>query len=142
MHFERRQVDKELDSDRFAYVLLLSVSHNNYEQYQPGISGNSHSEVLDLRYAIPSYFVRPHSQHGLLIRQKEKQNGTALDFTDLIEGVIRIHLADALLWLGSGRSFDVHSLFPPPIYDTGYQQLLQLREYGNQTIGTIHHIGA
>lgn len=142
LHFERRQPDKEPEADRYAYILLLSVSHNKARKYQPGLTGNEHSEVLDLRYAIPSYFVRPHSQHGLLIRQKEKQNGTALEFSDLIEGVLRIHLSDALLWLGSGRTFDVHSLFPPPSYDTGYQQLLELRPYGNRTIGAVHHIGA
>jgi FRG domain len=142
LHFERRQPEKEEENDRYAYVLLLSGSHNKSRKYQPGLTGNNHSEVLDLRYAIPSYFVRPHSQHGLLIRQKDKQNGTALDFSNLIEGVIRINISDGLEWLGSGRTFDVHSLFPPPSYDSGYQQLLQLRDYGNKTIGAVHHIGA
>lgn len=142
LHFQRRDPEKEPEDKRYAYILLISVSHNKARKYKPGISGNNHSEVIDLRYAAPSYFLRPHSQHGLLVRQKDTQNGTALDFSDLIEGVLRISLSDALAWLGQGKTFDVHSLFPPPNYDTGYRQMLQLKEHENSTIGSIHHIGA
>lgn len=142
LHFERREPMKEEEKDRYAFIFLISCSHNKAKAYEPGKSGNRHSELIDLRYSVPSYFVRPHSQHGLLIRKKDEQYGTDLDFGDLIEGIIRVDLADALRWLGDGRTFDVHSLFPPPSYDTGYQQLLKLRDHGNEYVGAIHHIGA
>ena len=142
LHFERREPLKEPEDNRYAYIFLLSCSHSKTKIYEPGKTGNRYSELIDLRYSVPSYFLRPHSQHGLLIRKKDIHYGTDIDFTELIEGIIRINLVDALVWLGDGRTFDVHSLFPPPSYDFGYQQLLELRDYGNIHVGAIHHIGA
>lgn len=101
----------ECDSgEDYAYLFILAAN---------GI----HSEWLDLREKIPSNFIRPHAQHGCLIRMVV--NGYNPNMVDLIQGIVRVRLRDALQWLGSGRMLLPDSMVPPPNYDSGFRQLLQ-----------------
>lgn len=97
------------EHDQYAYVLILS----DY---------CTEAEVLDLRKEIPSYYLRPHSQHGMLIRCKPK--GKSGNMFNLIIGIMRINLEDALNWLGKGEMLTTENLFPSPIYDKGLMELL------------------
>lgn len=102
----RRDVNKESTDSRYSYILLL---------------GDEGADVLDLRLTLPSIFIRPHIQHGLLIRAKEV---TSVNMASLIKGIIRIDLYDALEWLGEGRILTPESMMPSPNLDSGFKQLL------------------
>lgn len=112
IHMVRREARTEKKADRFAYVLLLKGKDNK---------DNHKTELVDLRREIPSYFIRPHVQHGLLVRAK---NGNDTNMVSLIQGIIRIKLEDALEWLGTGRILSPEMMMPNPNYDCGFRQLL------------------
>jgi hypothetical protein len=62
LHFERLPSS----SSEFVYVLLLQA--DNVVQSAPGHWRGTSYQIIDLRVASPSTYLRPHAQHGLLIR--------------------------------------------------------------------------
>jgi len=139
VHFEKRI---PFDQEKYAYILLIAADINQRSRGKPGYFFGENTELIDLRMAAPSVFLRPHAQHGLLFRKKGIEGGRAIDYSDQIRGIIRVNLEKALDWLGTGKAVNAHSLFPPPYYDNGYQILLTCGVTGNTTTGTISHIGA
>jgi len=139
LHFERGIPS---DDDRYAYILLVAADIDGRNRAKPGYFYGENTELVDLRMAAPSVFLRPHAQHGLLFRKVGVKGGRPLDYSDQIRGVIRVDLAKALDWLGNGKMVNTHSLFPPPYYDNGYRILLTCGVSGDKTIGTISHVGA
>lgn len=140
LHFEKRLLYKEPDG--YAYVLLVAADQGNDARRSPGMYIGKNTELIDLRAAAPSIFLRPHSQHGLVFRLKGNQVMRPLDYKTQIRGIIRITLADALAWLGDGRMLGVHTLFPPPYYDEGYSILLKAGFPPSRDLGAIVHVGA
>ena len=106
----RRNPFKEAEHDRYAYILLLTGKNDE------------ETEMVDLRKSIPSIFIRPHIQHGLLVRTRSVTNP---NMVSLIQGIVRIKLDDALEWLGEGRSLTAESMMPAPNYDSGFRQLIE-----------------
>jgi hypothetical protein len=145
LHFERRLPEKEKAHERFAYVVLVATDMAEQSQ-TPGLWRGPTTELADLRMGVPSVFVRPHAQHGVLFRLRGGPGGCDTDYRSAVLGTIRVDLSDALNWLGEGRLLDVHALFPPPHYDEGYQILLnQASANGilpNAVTGSVHHVGA
>lgn len=139
VHFERRLPTVD---EPYAYLLLVAADITSRARHKPGYFFGYNTELVDLRMAAPSIFLRPHAQHGLLFRKRGGDTGRTLDYADQIRGVIRVDLVKALDWLGSGKMVTTHSLFPPPYYDNGYQILLTCGVAGDRTVGTISHIGA
>jgi hypothetical protein len=137
-HFEKRMLS---DTDQYAYILLIATDTVDPNKNAPGIFLGKNTELIDLRIATPSIFLRPHSQHGLLFRKKATKSGRTLDYYDQIRDILRIHLKDAAEWLGIGKMLDAHSLFPPPYYDNGYNILLSNNVSINSNIGSIAYIG-
>ena len=74
------------------------------------------TEILDLRVSLPSFFIRPHIQHGLLIRCRAKSGEIAPNMFQLIRGIVRMDLCNALEWLGEGRILTQEYMMPPPNY--------------------------
>lgn len=144
-HYERRVPRRESDDDRFAYVVLVAAETAHDERNSTGFWHGNKTELIDLRLKVPSFFVRPHAQHGVLFRLKGTGDKRPLDYRTAIVGTIRVDLEDALEWLGDGRLLDVRGLFPPAFYDTGYRILLDdFRAAGllnDPVTGTIWHIG-
>jgi hypothetical protein len=64
--------------ESFAYILLLKSSLVPNEA-QPGHYRDDRSETVDLRVAVPSQFVRPHAQYGLLVRRLSKAGNPVSD---------------------------------------------------------------
>lgn len=127
LHYERRDARKEMVDDPYAYVLALEVDLNGAtSDGNKGYCRGKSCEFLDLRRALPSYYIRPHVQHGVLIREISGHGNPKLDQSGLIRCVIKIPLDIALSWLGDGVSFSVGSIFPTPHFDTGLQLLLNL----------------
>lgn len=140
LHFEKRTESKE--PGEFAYILLVSADSKGVQQSSPGTVIGKSTELVDLRVAAPSIFLRPHAQHGLLMRMRGDNVMRPLDYSSRIRGVVRIRLNDALEWLGKGKMLGVHALFPPPFYDHGYDILLDSGIVGSRTIGSVSHIGS
>ena len=121
VHYERRVSEQEPCGKRFAYIVLLGVEEE-LKLVSPGLYRSEKDELLNLRQALPSQFIRPHVQHGWLIRRK-KDEDYVRDLKDKILGTIKIPLSIALSWLGSSKAFEVSSVFPPPCFDTGWRDL-------------------
>lgn len=140
LHFERRVPRTDVTGK--AYVLLVGADAVAPDPAKPGLYVGRNTELIDLRVAAPSVFVRPHAQHGLLMRMKGNQTQRPTDYSPQIRGVLEIDLSDALEWLGNSIALSTHSLFPPPAYDNGYSTLLQAYFPGEKNVGCIQHIGA
>lgn len=138
LHFEQRRPSS---SEQFGYILLIAVDEDRKAAARKGMVVGKRTELVDLRIAAPSIFLRPHAQHGLLFRMKANKEGRPLDYSDAIRGIIRFDIAAASNWLGSGEMHNVRSLFPPPYFDGGYRILLD-SALEDKSIGCIHHIGA
>jgi len=138
LHFERRIPGRKAE---YAFVLLLRSDASDRSD-QPGMWIGDQTELVDLRIAVPSTFLRPHAQHAVLLRRCKGLDHTRVDYSDFVVGIIRVELADALSWLGNGTLLTTHALSPPAHYDFGYQELLQGAAEGNTNIGTIHYVGA
>nr|WP_255639462.1 FRG domain-containing protein [Deinococcus betulae] len=145
LNFEKRVERRENDDKRYAYIYLISTDLANAAVVHPGVWKGSKTELVDLRLAAPSIFLRPHAQHGLLFRNLGIPGGRAPDYSSSIAGILRINLSDALEWLGDGRLLDTHSLFPPATYDNGYRILLESQSIFEVdiklSIGTINYLG-
>lgn len=143
MHFEKR-IPNHLGDEEYAYVLLLASAYFDPIPGEPGHykNKNHRSETIDLRVAAPSHFVRPHAQHGILVRRLSKTGRPVCDYRPLHVGTIRVRLSAALDWLGTAATLTSHSLFPPAFYDYGYRELLEGIQTGHKNLGSIHRVQA
>lgn len=142
LHFQKRIPS---ESNKYAYIYLVGADLERRRKDKPGYWNGENTELVDLRIATPSYFLRPHAQHGLLFRCKGGSSGRPLNYAKQIRGIVRIPLEKAFDWLGNGHTVGVHSLFPPAYYDNGYKILLQSGVSFNprdKNIGVVHSVGA
>jgi hypothetical protein len=77
--------------------------------------------TVDLRKALPSTFQRPASQHGWVVRQKERKS---VNLDTRVVGVIEISVSNAKKWLGNGDLLSEENFFPSYTIDQGYKVLL------------------
>lgn len=117
MHVVRRSVDDR--GRRYAYVIVVSLSgartaiSSGFDKY----AGSG--RIVDLRMAVPSFYLRPHAQHGLLVRPW-KDDANRLRLT-----AFQIPLARALDWLGTSVLLSPFGLYPPATVDQGYALLIK-----------------
>jgi hypothetical protein len=138
MHFDIRSTSTD---DEFAYILLVKTEDSRQEKVRKGVTKGRQTEVIDLRIAASSVFLRPHAQHGLLFRARGTEGGRLTDYAHTVAGIIRFPLEAGKIWLGVGAMHDVRSLFPPPFYDSGYRILLGV-ELTERSLGVVTHVGA
>ena len=134
-HFIHREIlfeDKECGiytsstnlDELYQYIILLAVpySTNNSE----GISISDNHILTDLRQALPSVFLRPHAQHGLVIRKRvsRETNVDDYDMASDVVGILKLRIDKVSRWLGDGQMLTQNNLFPPAGYDCGYDILL------------------
>lgn len=81
--------------------------------------------TVDLRKALPSTFQRPASQHGWVVRAKERQ---PISLDERVIGIIEVSVKDAKGWLGDGALLSESNFFPSYTIDQGYKVLLS-RQY-------------
>ena len=134
-HFIHREVlfgDKECGiyttstnlDELYQYIILLAVPYST--RNSEGISFSDNHILTDLRQALPSVFLRPHAQHGLVIR-KRVSGGTNVDDYDMasdVVGILKLRIDKVSRWLGDGQMLTQNNLFPPAGYDCGYDILL------------------
>lgn len=141
LHFERRvPAAGRSGAPDFVYVLLLASASFSSQVNHPGHYRDSRSETIDLRVAVPSHFLRPHAQHGILVRRLSKAGKPVSDFSPLHVGTIRADLSAALSWLGEASTLTTHSLFPPAYYDFGYLELMKGINTKDHELGSIHRV--
>ena len=123
-------------TNKHAYIHLIKAGRLPNEKIS-GVFSNGESKLIDLRICAPSTFVRPHAQHGLLVKCHQDSHHQRKDYADLIVGTIRIDLVHALDWLGQGQSLTKQALFPSAFYDYGYADLLAFAPDAKPILGNI-----
>jgi hypothetical protein len=140
--FRRRRPYPDNGTLEYAYVVLIQARDVISIRDSPGLWHGKEAELIDLRIAAPSLYIRPHAQHGLLIRKRNNPDLVSCDLSPLVVGILGVEIGDALDWLGRGDLLSVHTLFPPPHYDFGYLRLLRNAPPPPKSLGGIQHIGA
>ena len=79
-----------------------------------------------MRKSLPSVFLRPHAQHGIVVRRKLANETQAADYdmSSQVIGILRMRVDRVKSWLGDGDLLSQANLFPPPTADYGYDILL------------------
>lgn len=80
-----------------------------------GLSRYSGGYVIDMREAVPSFYLRPHAQHGLLWLPDESVAGAEQDdeIGDVQACVFRIPTEAVLRWLRAAEMFSPSGIYPP-----------------------------
>lgn len=134
-HYSKRIIDlpavinSATDStniDQYQYILLMAIPCGAGVSLN-GISNSDGFITVDLRRALPSVFLRPHAQHGIVVKKTGK-DGNIADFYDLasqVVGILRFRIDIVDSWLGHGELLSMDNLFPPAALDQGYEVLLE-----------------
>jgi len=117
---------KVSDEEMYQYILLLAIPGKS-KRANNGIYTSKDFYEIDLRQALPSTFLRPHAQHGWVVRKRSHTDARPAnyDMATSVVGIIKIRIDRAKQWIGSGELLSQDNLFPPPAYDNGYDILLQ-----------------
>ena len=121
-----RFVKRDPSPSEYQYILLTGFPTLTNKREAKGVCRHDSCIIVDLRQALPSTFLRPHAQHGLLARKIVSGAGEVQDH-DLCEcviGILKISTMNAAEWLGCGSLLSQNNLFPPPSNDNGYDLLL------------------
>lgn len=133
--------EMEIEDKYYQYLLLIALP--NPKEYDKGIGIHDNYKIIDLRQAVPSTFLRPHAQHGIVIRKAGRGNDKVedYDFSKDVVCIIRVRIDRAALWLGDGQLMTQDSLFPAPAFDHGYSLLLQRKDiFENTPYQILHYI--
>ena len=124
------------NENEYSYILLIATDATEKSD-KSGIYIGSETKLIDLRKALPSYFLRPHAQHAYMIRKNEE---IPEDYSDLVIGIAKIPTSLGLKWLGINDFLTVSSLFPAAYFDSGYAVLL--KQYPEEDQGTVNQYGS
>lgn len=111
----------------YVYILLIAMP-GTYSITSEGIIESDDFVQVDLRKALPSIYLRPHAQHALVVRRRNKGNVyQTADYYDLasqVVGILQVRIDIAERWIGSGELLTKENIFPSPALDQGYHRLL------------------
>lgn len=85
-------------------------------------------EVVDLRKSIPSLYLRPHAQHGILIKKIPIRGRATTSQTNMYNDIIaklRIRKTTIIKWINNLKLLTPEFLFPSTYFDDGYSRLLE-----------------
>lgn len=119
----RRYIKRE-DKENSLYIYLY-LADTNCSSIR-GIYIGEDTYTVDLRKALPSYFLRPASQHGWIVCGNSE--GESSDYAEGVLCVIEVKVGDAESWLGNGFLLTPENFFPDPSIDDGYKVLLTRQE--------------
>lgn len=111
----------------YQYMLLVAVD-NNVAPVERGIYVGNDIITIDLRSTLPSIFLRPHAQHGLVVRRNRHESQASYDIASNVVAIARLRVDNVLAWIGSGDLLETANLFPSPAYDFGYEILLERKD--------------
>jgi len=138
-HHARRDPNRE--GQDWAYLSLVSVGDAKSTAI-PGVWRSPQARLIDLRVTLPSIYVRPHAQHGLLFADSSWNPARDPDLIHLVVATVQVALREALAWMGSGLTLSPYVLFPPATVDEGYRRLLDYAAEGGSEIGSILNYGS
>lgn len=114
-------------TNEYGYIILLASDAIKAAKKTKGIYEGKETLIIDLRKALPSFYLRPHAQHAFMLRKKaigDKSAKKLVDYTDLIVGVAKIKTETIQEWIGTSKLLSVNSLFPSACFDSGFELLL------------------
>jgi len=129
------------EEDLYQYLLLIAVPGNSV-RINNGIYSSDDFYEIDLRQALPSTFLRPHAQHGLVIK-KRPHDGDQVEKYDIatnVVGIVKIRIDRVKQWIGTGELLTQDNLFPAPAYDNGYDVLLSRTDLFNDDFKIAKYI--
>lgn len=133
-YYEKRTINpielataKDPEAGIYQYMLLVAVD-NNAAPVERGIYVGNEIITIDLRSSLPSIFLRPHAQHGLVVRRNIHEPTGSFDIASNVVGIVRLRIDNVISWIGSGNLLESANLFPSPAYDYGYEILLQRKD--------------
>lgn len=115
-----RNYIRRKDEDGFLYVYLYLADTNCASVH--GVYLGENTYTVDLRKALPSYFLRPASQHGWVVCGKDIEQSK--DYAENVLCIIEVKVGDADGWLGRGGLLTAENFFPDFNIDDGYKVLL------------------
>lgn len=94
---------------------LPSLTDEDTGMRRKGLSRYSGGYVIDMREAVPSFYLRPHAQHGLLWLPDKSVAGAERDdgIGDVQACVFRIPTEAVLRWLRAAEMFSPSGIYPP-----------------------------
>lgn len=131
----RRSTAKE-DANANAYIAVFETGPLGVTEI-PGYWVGATNRLVDLRYAVPSVYLRPHAQHGLLIAPAKLNTPADRSLLASVVAYLEIPLVDALEWLGRGVMASPHVLFPPAFRDEGFRRLIDFAHPAPPALGGI-----
>lgn len=118
----------------YQYILLIAIPNSREHNTHIGITRTEKFVSIDLRQALPSVFLRPHAQHGIVVRKRCNSNCAAdFDMATEVIGILKIRIDYATEWLGNGLLLSQDNLFPPAAFDQGLE-ILSSWENGKEIV--------
>jgi hypothetical protein len=118
----------------YCYIICLTYRGIGVcAEHEGGVTTCDDCEIVDLRRAVNSIFIRPHCQHGCLIRDRSAEG----DYWNLVQDVIRLPTLCALKWLGEGRLMSEAFMFPEK--DHGLDMLIEHVKPPSGVLGDRFH---
>lgn len=128
---ERKTADKE---SCYQYIILIAADQGK-EAY--GVVFGSDMLTVDLRVALPSTFLRPHAQHGIVLKKRLHDCLCDFDISENVVGILKIRNDLANLWLGDGELAKFSNLFPSQFHDLAYRILLEREDLFRDSVNSI-----
>ena len=113
------------DDDGYGYIYILCAG-KMLEENNCIVNTNKEYEIIDLRKCVPSIYLRPHAQHGILIKkipQRGRLTTAKVDMHSDIIAKIRISKSTTIRWINNSKLLTPEFLFPSTYFDGGYSQL-------------------
>lgn len=113
-------------NDNCYYQYLILIAANDMLD-QSKAKKNHDIFTIDLRRVIPSTYLRPHAQHGIILKKD-----TPVEHCDIsgnVIAILKIRIDNAIEWLGNGKLVNYENLFPSQFHDLGYQLLLNRSDF-------------
>ena len=93
------------DNKGYGYIYVLSAGKKNSD-IDNIVKTDKLYEVVDLRKSIPSLYLRPHAQHGILIKKNPIRNRLTTSKTNMYNDIIaklRIRKTTIIKWINNSK---------------------------------------
>lgn len=115
-------------ADERGYQYLIMLCANKSVDSTSGVIRGEDVITVDLRVALPSMFIRPHAQHGVVLKKVGQCGDEDFDLSSRVVAIFRLRIEDVSQWLGNGQLLTQDSLFPSKAFDFGYNILLKRQQ--------------
>lgn len=121
------------------YLFVIGTDAKTPKNGKHGLFKGKNTHLIDLRKACPSQFIRPHAQHGLLMRRADYGNNTHKEMAEFVTCIIELPCEKVRNWIGGSELLSANYIYPSPYHDHGYSDLLN---YLKTTKQEMHDIGS